>query len=70
MNELLNQLKSYLKNTDRSVIEEEWKALGEIYGDIGPKVSEYLIFLEEKSSYSTILIETPKYNSEFFYLCD
>lgn len=69
MNELLNQLQSYFKNTERSVIEKEWKALGEIYGDIGPKVTEYLIFLEEKDNFPTILVETPKYSSEFFYLC-
>lgn len=70
MNELLNQLKSYLQNTDRRVIEEEWRALGEIYGNIGPKVTEYLIFLKEKDNFPTILVETPKYSSEFFYLCN
>ena len=70
MDELLNQLKSYLINTDRNVIEEEWKALGEIYGDTGPKVEDFLIFFEEKNNYSTILVETPKYTSEFFYICN
>lgn len=47
MNEILNQLKHYFNTTPREVIEEEWNALGKEFGDVGPKVDEFLLLLEE-----------------------
>jgi hypothetical protein len=71
MNEMLEQLKHYFKTTPRSIIEEEWNDLGKTYGDIGPKLDEFLLLINQKDTDDLnemlITIETPNYYSEFFY---
>ena len=76
MNEILNQLKHYFNTTPREVIEEEWNALGKEFGDVGPKVDEFLLLLEETIKWDfevhnnqQIIQTTPNYyNSEFFFI--
>ncbi|MDD4698437.1 MAG: hypothetical protein PHR52_12990 [Fermentimonas sp.] len=74
MNEILNQLKQYFNNTPRNVIEEEWNALEKDFGNVGPKIEEFLIMLDEPQKWDykipdkELIIETTPncYNSEFF----
>lgn len=72
MNDMLEQLKHYFKTTPRSVIEKEWNDLGETYGDIGPKLDEFLLLINQEKTDDfdeiSITIETPNYYSEFFYI--
>lgn len=69
---MLEQLKHYFKTTPRSVIEKEWNDLGETYGNIGPKLDEFLLLINQKDTDClneiSITIETPNYYSEFFYI--
>lgn len=72
MNEMLEQLKHYFKTTPRSTIEKEWNDLGEAYGNVGPKLDEFLLLINQKDTdvfnELSITIETPNYYSEFFYI--
>lgn len=75
MNELLNQLKHYFDTTPRKEIERSWSALEKEFGDVGPKIKEFLVYLDKTSylehdilQYTQTILETPNsYNSEFFY---
>lgn len=74
MNNILNQLKDHFNNTSKEVIEKEWFAFEKDFGDVGPKIEEFLIVLEEPEEWEfniqdkDIVIKTAPncYNSEFF----
>ena len=72
MNKMLEQLKHYFNTTPRGVIEKEWNDLAETYSDIGPKLDEFLLLINQKDTdafdETSIKIETPNYYSEFFYI--
>jgi len=74
MNEILNQLKHYFDNTPREEIEREWNALGKEFGDVGPKVEDFLVQLDENFDWEFEILKNEQikettpgyYNSEFF----
>lgn len=63
MNEMLEQLKHYFKTTPRSTIEKEWNDLGEAYGNVGPKLDEFLLI--EKDSLGTCNKDVRKPKARF-----
>lgn len=63
MNEMLEKLKHYFKTTPRSVIENEWNDLGEAYGNVGPKLDEFLLI--EKDSLGTCNKDVRKPKARF-----
>lgn len=81
MDPVLERLKQYLKNTPRETIERDWNALSK-YANVGPSIPDFFASFikdptewcyemrENNNNVNTIIVtETPKYNSEFFYLC-
>lgn len=77
MNEILNQLKHYFDTTPREEVEKEWNALGKEFGDVGPKVEDFLVQLDENFDWEFEILKNEQikettpgyYNSEFFYIC-
>ena len=74
MNEILNELRNYFNNTPRDIIESELRTLEMDFGDVGPKVEDFLVYLDERNQWEfeypnmNIKQTTPDYyNSEFFF---
>jgi hypothetical protein len=77
MNNLLEDLKAYYKNTPQKKIDEDWAKYAK-YDDVGPKVNELLTHfethfdypdtpeLEEQIINNTIISDSPKVSGFFF----
>lgn len=77
MNNLLEDLKAYYKNTPQNKIEEDWVKYAK-YDDVGPKVNDLLTHFETHFSYienpdledqirnNDIISDSPKVSGFFF----
>lgn len=73
MKEILNQLKDYFRNTPRDLVVKEWNVIAEKYADVGPKIGEFLLSLEEyeetEIKTQEIIEEAPNSFGVFLYIC-
>lgn len=73
MKNVLEELKAYLANTPQKQIEEDWASV-EKFDQVGIPVkdflnhSQFLLTIDELSSFIIPDIENPKFASDFFFV--